>query len=124
MGRKNYQSLPEKFRPLPNRTNIVITRSINFSAPGCHVVHTIHDALEIAQKANQQEIFIIGGAEIYKLALPFAHRLYLTEIKAEVAGDTYFPEVNPPEWKELSRKHHAADARHLFAFDFVVYERI
>lgn len=91
MGRKNYQSLPEKFRPLPNRTNIVITRSSDFSAPGCQVVHTLADALEIARKANQKEIFIIGGAEIYALSLPHAHRLYLTEIKAEVAGDTYFP---------------------------------
>ncbi|MBN8653579.1 MAG: dihydrofolate reductase [Cytophagales bacterium] len=124
MGRKNYQSLPEKFRPLPNRTNIVITRSPGFSAPGCQVVHTLTDALEIARKANQTEVFIIGGAEIYTLSLPHAHRLYLTEIKAEVAGDTYFPNVNLTEWKELSRRHHSVDAKHPFAFDFVIYEKI
>lgn len=124
MGRKNYQSLPEKFRPLPNRTNIVITRSLGFSAPGCQVVHTLTDALEIARKANQKEVFIIGGAEIYTLSLPHAHRLYLTEIKAEVAGDTYFPNVNLTEWKELSRRHHSVDAKHPFAFDFVIYEKI
>lgn len=124
MGRKNYQSLPEKFRPLPNRTNIVITRSPGFSAPGCQVVHTLTDALEIARKANQTEVFIIGGAEIYTLSLPHAHRLYLTEIKAEVAGDIYFPNVNLTEWKELSRRHHSVDAKHPFAFDFVIYEKI
>jgi len=123
MGRKNYQSLPDKFRPLPNRTNIVITRSQDFKAPGCQVVHTLNDALEITRKANQQQVFIIGGAEIYALALPLANRLYLTEIQAEVVGDTYFPEVNMTTWKELSRRRHLADDRHLFAFDFVVYER-
>lgn len=124
MGRKNYQSLPEKFRPLPNRTNIVITRSPGFSAPGCQVVHTLTHALEIAHKANQTEVFIIGGAEIYTLSLPHAHRLYLTEIKAEVAGDTYFPNVKLTEWKELSRRRHSVDTKHPFAFDFVVYEKI
>ncbi|HMR58053.1 MAG TPA: dihydrofolate reductase [Cyclobacteriaceae bacterium] len=124
MGRKNYQSLPEKFRPLPNRTNIVITRLQAFNAPGCRVVHTLTHALEIARNANQKEVFVIGGAEIYALSLPLAHRLYLTEIKAEVDGDTYFPEVNLSEWKELSRKHHTTDTKHPFAFDFVVYEKI
>lgn len=123
MGRKNYQSLPEKFRPLPNRTNIVVTHSTNFAAPGCQVVHSLENALAIARSANQQEVFIIGGAEIYALGLGLATRLYLTEIKAEVEGDTYFPEVNPAMWKELSRKRHLADDRHRFAFDFVVYER-
>jgi dihydrofolate reductase len=124
MGRKNYQSLPEKFRPLPNRTNIVITRSVGFNAPGCQVVHSLAQALEISRKANQQEVFIIGGAEIYTLSLPLAHRLYLTEIKAEVTGDTIFPNINKNDWKELSRKSHAIDTKHPFEFDFVVYEKI
>lgn len=123
MGRKNYQSLPEKFRPLPNRTNIVVTRSTNFVAPGCQVVHSLENALAIARSTNQQEVFIIGGAEIYALGLGLATRLYLTEILAEVEGDTYFPEVNLTAWKELSRKRHLADDRHRYAFDFVVYER-
>ncbi|GIL22606.1 MAG: dihydrofolate reductase [Bacteroidota bacterium] len=123
MGRKNYQSLPEKFRPLPHRTNIVVTRSTDFIAPGCQVVHMLEDALDIARKANQKEVFIIGGAEIYALGLRLATRLYLTEIQAEVDGDTFFPEVNLAKWKEVSRKHHLADNRHPFAFDFVIYER-
>ncbi|MBX2901744.1 MAG: dihydrofolate reductase [Cyclobacteriaceae bacterium] len=124
MGRKNYQSLPPKFRPLPHRTNIVVTRSPHFEAPGCQVVHTPADALQVARAANQQELFVIGGAEIYAQFLPHANRLYLTEIKTTLAGDTYFPQINSNEWKELSRKHHAPDDKHLFAFDFVVYERI
>jgi dihydrofolate reductase len=124
MGRKNYQSLPEKFRPLPNRTNIVITRSQNFNAPGCEIAHNLTDALNTARRANQQEVFVIGGAEIYALSLSIAHRLYLTEIKAEIAGDTFFPRLNMTEWKELTRKKHPIDTKHLFEFDFVVYERI
>jgi dihydrofolate reductase len=69
MGRKNYESLHEKFRPLPNRTNIVVTRQKDFKAPGCHVVHSIDDALKIAEQNNEPEVFVIGGAEIYSLAL-------------------------------------------------------
>lgn len=123
MGRKNYDSLPDAFKPLPNRTNIVVTRQSNFDAPGCIVVHSLEQALKMAKDSGEQETFVIGGAEIYALALPQAHKLYLTEIAADVEGDTYFPAFNPQHWVETSRKHHAADERHPFAFDFVVYER-
>src|SRR5689334_5805891 len=92
MGRKNYDSIPEKFRPLPNRFNIVVTRQKNFEAPGCTVVNSIDEALNIAHANHQMEVFIIGGAEIYKQGLPLATRLYLTEIKTELEGDTFFPE--------------------------------
>jgi dihydrofolate reductase len=123
MGRKNYDSIPEKFRPLPNRTNIVVTRQVGFTADKCTVVHSLADAVHLAEKNNQSELFIIGGAEIYQLAMPFANRLYLTEIQTELAGDTYFPPFDKTAWKETSRKHHAADNRHRFAFDFVIYEK-
>jgi len=123
MGRKNYDSIPEKFRPLPNRTNVVVSRQKSFNAPGCVVVHSLEDGIEQARRGNEQEAFIIGGAEIFKSGFPFSQRLYLTEIAAEVGGDTYFPEWNAAEWKEISRQHHPVDARHAFAFDFVVYER-
>ncbi len=122
MGRKNYDSLPEKFRPLPHRTNIVVTRQKEFIAPGCQVVHSIEASLSIAQKNNEREVFIIGGAEIYGMALPIATRLYLTEIHAHIEGDTFFPEVFS-EWKEVSRKPHPPDERHRYAFDFVIYEK-
>ena len=123
MGRKNYESLPHKYRPLPHRINYVVTRQANFSAPGCVVVNSIEDALQLIRKDNPEEIFVIGGGEIYQLALPYAHRLYLTEIDAEISGDTYFPAFTASEWYPHSRQHHAADARHAYAFDFVVYQR-
>lgn len=124
MGRKNYDSLHEKFKPLPNRTNIVVTRQRDFKAPGCFVTNKIDDAIAIAEKGNESELFIIGGAEIYKLALADADRLYLTEIDAEIQGDTFFPSFNRQEWKETSRVHHDADEKHKFSFDFVIYDRI
>ena len=123
MGRKNYDSIPEKFRPLPNRTNIVVTRQVGFTANKCTIVHSLADAIQLAEKNNQQELFIIGGAEIYQLAMPFANRLYLTEIQTELDGDTYFPAFDKTAWKENSRKHHGTDDRHRFAFDFVIYEK-
>lgn len=124
MGRKNYDSLLPKFKPLPNRTNIVITRQRDFEAPGCTVLHAIEPALDLARSHSEKECFIIGGAEIYKLAMPHTTRLYLTEIDAHIEGDTYFPVVDMNEWKETSRTHHPADQRHSYAFDIVVYDRI
>ncbi len=122
MGRKNYDSLPEKFRPLPNRVNIVVTRQENFNAPGCTVVNSLEKGIELAKEANEEEVFNIGGAELFKLGMPHTQRMYLTEIQAELTGDTYFPEVNKSDWRQTSRRHHPADERHAYAFDFVVYE--
>jgi dihydrofolate reductase len=124
MGRKNYDSLHEKFKPLPNRTNIVVTRQLKFEAPGCTVVNSIDDAVAIARKNNESEAFVIGGAEIYQLSLPMTNRIYLTEIHSVIEGDTFYPEFNKREWKEVSRTPHAADDRHKYAFDFVIYERV
>jgi dihydrofolate reductase len=124
MGRKNYDSIPEKFRPLADRTNIVVTRQQHFEAPGCTVVNSLESALEIAAEDNEPETFVIGGADIYRLGLPYANRLYLTEIKAPVAGDIFFPVFDKKEWREISRIPHDADERHKYAFDFVVYEKI
>src|SRR5690606_25865425 len=119
----NYDSLLDKFKPLPNRTNMVITRQQNFTAPGCIVLHSVEAGLEIARKNGERECFIIGGAEIYTLAMPLTTRLYLTEIDAVIDGDTYFPEIVPDEWKEVRRTHHPADERHAYPFDIVVYDR-
>jgi dihydrofolate reductase len=123
MGRKNYDSIPEKFRPLPNRTNIVVTRQANLNLPGCQVVNSMDAAMEIAKKASEPELFIIGGSAIYLLGLPHAQRLYLTEIQADIPGDTFFPKFDRSKWNEVSRSHHSVDARHEYAFDFVIYER-
>ncbi len=124
MGRKNYESLPEKFRPLPNRTNIIVTRNENYKADGSEVVHSIEVALESAKKTDPEECFIIGGGEIYRIGLPYATRLYITEIEGVYDGDTFFPEYVKSNWKEVSRVHHEMDDRHKVPFDFVVYERI
>jgi dihydrofolate reductase len=124
MGRKNYDSIPEKFRPLPNRMNIVVTRQKEFKAPMCAVVHSLEEGIELARKAGEQEVFVIGGSDMYKLALPISHRLYLTEIETELTGDTYFPEFTRALWKETSRQHHSTDDRHAYSFDFVVYDRL
>nr|AIA14037.1 Dihydrofolate reductase [uncultured bacterium] len=124
MGRKNYDSLPDAYKPLPNRTNIVVTRQRAFHAPGCIVVHDIDHALKLARTHGELETFVIGGAEIYALAMTQANRLYLTEIDAEIQGDTYFPSFDATQWQEVSRKHHDADDKHAYAFDFVIYERI
>lgn len=124
MGRKNYESIPHKFKPLPERVNIVVTRQKNFHAPGCIVVDSLEKGLEIAKQNQETETFVIGGAEIYRLGLPYANKLYLTEIDAVIEGDTYFPEFDQREWRQLSRVHHDADARHKYPFDFVVYEKI
>ena len=124
MGRKNYDSLPPKFKPLPNRTNIVVTRQRNFEAPGCKVFHSLESAIEFLKTQNDAEAFIIGGAEIYRQALPFVQRMYLTEIKTELEGDTFFPEFDRTLWKEKSRQPHPADERHAYGFDFVIYEKV
>ena len=123
MGRKNYDSLDEKFKPLPNRTNIVVTRQKQFNAPGCSVVNSIEKALEIAKTNNEPEAFVIGGAEIYSLALQRADKIYLTEIHATVQGDTFFPDFDKTVWKETERRPHSKDDKHIYTFDFVTYQR-
>lgn len=120
MGRKSLDALG---KPLPKRTNIVVTRNRDFQMPGVTVVHTLADALAEARKTEDSEIFVIGGAEVYAMALPVANRLYLTEIQRAYEGDTQFPIFDKTEWQEVSRRHHPADERHETAFDFVVYER-
>lgn len=124
MGRRNYDSLPPKYKPLPNRKNIVVSRQPHFSAAGCQVVHSLNEAIALAEKEKIEELFIIGGADIYEQSILMAHKLYLTEINATVEGDRFFPIVNKTEWREVSRTHHPGDAGHLYDFDFVVYEKI
>lgn len=124
MGRKNYESIPPKFRPLPYRTNLVLTKQKGYQAPGCAIIHSMEEGIEIANRASENELFIIGGSEIYKLALPYTSKLYLTEIDAQIDGDTFFPSTDSAVWKETSREHHVADARHQYPFDFVIYSKI
>lgn len=101
MGRKTYQSID---RPLPNRTNIVITRDMNLEIPGCIVVHSAIEAIEKAKEFDQGEIFIIGGAEIYKETLPLTDRLYVTKVDMHVDGDAFFPEYSNVFTKKISEE--------------------
>ena len=119
LGRKNYESIG---KPLPERANIVITRNRDFRADGCLIAHSLDAALALAD--NDPEIFVIGGAEIYRAALAHTNRLYLTRVHAAIAGDTHFPEFDESEWREISRERHERDERHAYAYSFVVLERI
>jgi dihydrofolate reductase len=123
-GRKNYLSIPERFRPLSGRDNVVLSRDTSLQLPGTTVLHSLDEAIEYAQAKGLSDIMVIGGGEIYRQALPLAHRLWITEVDASPEGDTFFPEIDKSQWKELSRTHHPADERHAYAFDFVEYERI
>jgi len=125
MGRKNFDSLPPKFKPLKDRFNIVLTRNAPALAGyDVTVVSSMEEALDKAQASNlSEEIFVIGGAQIYELALPFANRLYLTEIHTNIPGDTYFPAFDRSKWSVVSSKSHGIDERHLYAFDFKIYEK-
>ena len=124
MGRKNYESIPPKFRPLPNRSNIILSRNANYHRENCITVTNLEAALNIAKKNGEAEAFIIGGAQIYQVGLACAHRMYITEVKGSFEGDTFFPDFDTSQWKETSRSHHPRDEKHDYAFDFVTYEAI
>jgi len=123
MGRKNYDSIPEKFRPLPGRTNIIVTRQNNFSAPGCIVAQSLQNAIEEANKKNDSEIFIIGGGEIFKQSMTLVDRIYLTRIHSVIEGDVFFPEIYSEEWEEISAVHHKADEKNKFDYSFLTLIR-
>ena len=119
MGRRTWESLPERFRPLPGRLNIVVSRNPGYQAAGATRAGSLQEAIEKAGVGD--EAFIIGGAELYRQALPLAETLYLTEIAADFDGDTFFPEVAPEHWQEISRSQ---SARHDgLSYAFVVYKR-
>ena len=121
MGRKTYESIG---KPLPGRTNIVITRQTDYLPEGVKVVHSVAEARDLAESVclidGQEEAMIMGGAEIYTLALPDADRLYLTEVHADVDGDAYFPEYDKTEWQEISREDFSAEGPNPYNYSFVV----
>lgn len=119
MGRKTHESIG---RPLPGRRNLVITRNRDYSAPGCEVIHSLDEAIAACRGA--QDIFVVGGAELYRESLPRAHRLEFTEIHAEFEGDATFPEFFQGEWRETGREIHSDEAGIPFRYDFARYERI
>lgn len=122
MGRKTWDSLPERFRPLPGRLNVVVTRNRDFEARGAVVVHSIEDALSVAGDA--EEVVIIGGADLFGRLMPVVDRLYLTQVHDAADGDVYFPEFDRDEWRETCREFHPADDRHAQAFTWMILDRI
>ena len=121
MGRKCFISIG---RPLPKRTNIVITRDPFFIAEGIEVVHSIQEALELAYDFGEKEVFIIGGAEIYRQTMDDWDTLYLTEVDVEPKGDVLFPTLDKTQWKETWTEAHKADEKNEFDFVFRKYDRI
>jgi dihydrofolate reductase len=118
MGRKTYESIG---MPLPERKNIIVTRDINYSAPGCLVVHSIEEALSAA--GDDKEIFIIGGGEIYALALPLANKMYLTFVDVKIKANVFFPDFDESEWRVTKTESHERDLKHEYPFVFKIFER-
>lgn len=112
MGRKTHESIG---RPLPKRTNYILTRQADWRADGCEVIHSIED---IRKLAAQQDVFLIGGAQLYHELIDEVQALYLTRIHTELAGDAFFPTLQPDAWQLVSREAHEADERHAYAYSF------
>lgn len=121
MGRKTFESFG---KPLKNRTHIIVTRNKEYSYPGCHIAHNIDDAIKIAKENNQEEVFVLGGAEIYRQSIGLSDKLYITEIKEYFDGDTFFPIINENEWEEVERNEFEPDDKNKYPYAFVRYDRI
>lgn len=120
MGRKTFDSIG---KPLPDRANVIITRQADMRVAGAYVSHSLRDALEKGRESGR-DVFIIGGEEIYRQALPYVDRVYLTRIHAHIDGDACFPQLDKNEWMLVSSESKTPDEQHKFAFDFEVYQRI
>ena len=118
MGHRTFDSILARLgRPLPHRTNVVLTRDTTYHHEGVEVIHDIG-----AISSLGDDVFVIGGAEIYRQTIEMADRLYVTEVHAEINGDTYFPVIGP-KWREIAREPHQKDDRNPYDYDFVVYEQ-
>ena len=120
MGRKTFESVN---KPLPGRTNIVITRQKNWKADGVMVACHLSDALEKAKAAGVKEVFVIGGGQIYNEALTLAHRIYLTRVHAHLEGDVFFPMLDTNFWELIEKKEWEADEKHAYDYAFERWER-
>ncbi|RWU04870.1 dihydrofolate reductase [Pedobacter chitinilyticus] len=119
MGRKTYDSIG---KPLPNRRNIIITRQKDLNLEGVEVVNSLEEALSLSK--DEEEVFIIGGAEIYKQAVAVSHRIYLTRVHQEFEADAFFPELDHETWREIEKVDHLPDEKNKFAYTFSTLERV
>lgn len=118
MGRRTYESIG---RPLPGRTNVVVTQATDYDAPGCRLAHNIGEALALA--GDSDEIMVIGGGVLYGACLPLARRIYLTRVHHRFPGDTHFPPLNSQAWRQVDRVDCPADADNPYPYSFIVLER-
>lgn len=123
-GRKNYESIPEKFRPLPNRTNIVVTRDRNYQAPGAMVVNSIEEGIEKAKESKVEKCFIIGGGQIYKEAIKkkLAQEMLVTHVDANLEADVFFPEIHPDKWSKKLIMEIPSDEKNKFNMKIYHYQ--
>lgn len=119
MGRKTFESFP---KPLPNRTHVIITRQKDYAFEGCIVVNSIEDAIKVCPK--EEEVFIIGGADIYNQSIDFADKIELTRVHANFEADAFFPEINLNDWKLIFEEKHAQDEKHNFDFTFQTFVKV
>lgn len=120
MGKKTFLSIPIKFRPLPNRKNIVITRS-NEVLEGCIMASSIEDAIQKMDSVNEN--FVIGGGSVYNQFMPFVQKLYVTKVHQNFDGDTFFPEYDSSRWEQTFSEFHPADDKHAYSFTFQIFEK-
>ncbi|TVR75969.1 MAG: dihydrofolate reductase [Chitinophagaceae bacterium] len=121
MGRKTFESMG---KALPERKNLVVTSNQNFKAKDCMIFQNLEEALSYAKSIEKNEIFIIGGGEIYRQSMPVLQRIYLTRIHVELEGDTYFPEIDPKVFKLTQKFLHPKDEKHKYAFTFEIYDKL
>lgn len=121
MGRHTYLSIG---RPLPKRTNVILTTNLFYAVQNCLVAHSIQEGLELAHDNGEQEAFIIGGGNVYEKAMPFLDKIYMTVVHTEVEGDTFFPKLELTEWTEISSsERHKADEKNDFDYTFKIFEK-
>ncbi|UTW64472.1 dihydrofolate reductase [bacterium SCSIO 12741] len=126
MGRKNYLSIPERFRPLPGRPNQVLTRQQDFEAPGCTVIHNIEEGIDLARQAGEEELFVIGGGEVYALALKqgLIDKMYITHVQASFEdAEAFFPKFEQDDWNANLIQKQDPDDKHQFAFEVWEYKK-
>ena len=125
-GRKNYESIPQKFRPLTEKKNIILTHKKNYNAPGATIVNTIHEALNEAKKEQKNKCFVIGGGEIYKLFLEqnLVDKLIITWVDATIIADTFFPKLDLSNWDLKEEKKYAKDDKNNYDFTICSYEKM
>lgn len=124
MGRKTWDSLPKRYRPLDGRVNMVVTRQVDYNPDGGIRIGSVEEGIEYAKGHGEKELMIIGGGEIYKQAFPLLDTIHLTRVHQIFSeADAFFPDIVPEEWNITSREEHQADGKHAYPFDFITLER-